>query len=90
MILTDRRGNIDLHGHLRRRVDGVIGVGLETRVHAARQCVTRGGERGLRYGVVGAHEGEDDHVAHGGRDRRGCIHEASGATNRYLVCNNSC
>lgn len=63
--LTKRSINHDLHSNLRRRVDGVVEIGLETRVHASRERHAGFIKGRLRHGVVLAEEGEDDGIAHG-------------------------
>ena len=65
---TEGRGNHDLHGDLRGRVDGVVGVGLVARVHAAGEGLAGGVKGGLGGGVVLAEVGEDDGVADDGLD----------------------
>lgn len=80
--LTKRSVNHDLHGDLGRRVDSVVGVGLETGVHTASKGIARGLEGGLGDGVVLAEEGEDNAIAHGGLDLLGLESETLGATDR--------
>lgn len=63
---TKRGVNHNLHRDLRRRVDGVVGVGLVTRVHAAVEGSAGGVESGLGSRVVLAEEAEDDSVANRG------------------------
>ncbi len=75
---TERRGDHDLHGDLRGRVDGVVGVGLVARVHAAGERLAGGVKGGLGGGVVLAEVGEDDGVADGGLDLLGAEGEALG------------
>ena len=65
---TEGRGDHDLHGDLRGRVDGVVGVGLVARVHAAGERLAGGVKGGLGGGVVLAEVGEDDGVADDGLD----------------------
>ena len=83
--LTKRSVNHDLHGDLGRRVDSVVGVGLETRVHTASKGIARGIESRLGNGVVLAEEGEDDAVAHGSLELLRLEGEALGATDRNGV-----
>ncbi len=76
-LLTERSGDLNLHGDLGRGVDSAVGVGLETRVHATRKGIARGGETRLGDGVVGVPEGEDDGVTDGSLDRGGAVGKAS-------------
>lgn len=76
---TKRSRDHHLHGHLGRRDDAVVFVGLKARVHAAGEELAGGGKGGLGDGVVLAQEGEDDHVADVGRDAVGLVDEALGA-----------
>lgn len=83
--LTDGLGVHDLHGDLWGRIDSVVLVGLEARVHTAFHGIAGLGECRLGNGVVLAHEGEDDHVAHGCLDLRGRVGKASGAADQDTV-----
>ena len=83
--LTERSVDHDLHGNLRRGVDSVVGVGLEARVHTAGQRITGCFERGLRYGVVLAAEGEDDGITDGDGHLRGVELQTLRTANRDAV-----
>lgn len=77
--LTERSGGRNLHGNLGRRRDGVVGVGEEARVHAARHGLAGRVERRLRHGVVLGQELEDDRVADGHAELVGLEDEAARA-----------
>jgi len=83
--LTQRGVDHDLHGNLGRRVDGVVGVGLVSRVHAAGEGIARGLKRGLRDSVVLAQEGEDERVTDGGPEDLGVERETLGSTHGDAV-----
>lgn len=76
--LTERFICHDLHGDLGSGDDGVVLVWLEARVHTGRHGVAGSIECGLCDGVVLAHEGEDDHVAHRCLDLGRRVGEACG------------
>lgn len=61
-VLTEGLVGRHLHGDLRWRAGGVVGVGLEARVHTARKGITRSLKSGLGNGMVLSKVGEDDHV----------------------------
>lgn len=80
--LTERLASGDLHSDLGRRDDGVVRVGLVTRVHATLHGLARSIEGGLGDGVVLSKELEDDHIT----DRNvvkllRLVDQAIGATN---------
>lgn len=83
--LTERGVDHDLHGNLGGRVDGVVGVGLVSRVHAAGEGIARGFERRLRDRVVLAQEGEDERVTDGGPENLGVEGETLGSANGNAV-----
>lgn len=64
-VLTERSRGHNLHSDLRSGNDGVVGVGLEARVHAAFQLLARGVEGRLGNGVVHGVELKDDGVTNG-------------------------
>lgn len=63
--LTERLADHDLHGDLRRRRDGVVGVGHETSVHAVGEGIARGIKGRLGDGVVLGEELKDNKVTDG-------------------------
>lgn len=87
--LTERCADHDLHGDLGRRVNGVVGVGLVSRVHATIEGNARGVESGLGGGVVLAQEGEDDGIALGSRELRGVKGKTLGTTDSDAVSSTS-
>lgn len=81
-VLTERSRGHNLHSDLRSGNDGVVGVGLEARVHAALQLLARSVEGRLGNGVVHGVELEDDGVTNGNVvELRGGVDEASGSSN---------
>lgn len=84
MLLTERVVDHNLHGDLRRGVDGIVGVGDEARVHAAGERLARIVKSRLGSGVVGGEEGEDDHVPDVGMDALGMVDKTSGTANVNL------
>ena len=74
-----------MHSNLRRRVDGVVGVGLVARVHAALEGLAGHVKRGLSGGVVLAEEGEDDGITDGSGELGRVELEALGAADRNAV-----
>lgn len=79
--LTKRSIDHNLHSDLGRRRNGVVGVGLESRVHAALERLARLGEAGLGDGVVVGEEFEDDGVTDGDGELVRLVGETTGATN---------
>lgn len=81
-LLTERLVGHDLHSDLRSGDDGVVGVGLEARVHATLNGVARGVKGRLGDGVVLRQELEDDDVANGDvLELIGLVGQASGTAN---------
>lgn len=74
-----------MHSDLGRGVDGVVGVGLETRVHTTVKRVARSVEGRLSGSVVLAEEGEDDGIANGSLELLGAEGKTLRATDGDAV-----
>lgn len=81
-LLTERSRGHNLHSNLGSRRDGVVGVGLEARVHTTIKLLARSVESRLGNCVVHRLELEDDGVTNGDVvELRRRVNKTSGSSN---------
>ncbi len=88
--VTEGLGGHDLNGDHGGRADGVVGVGLGARVHAALEGIAGRAEGGLGGSVHLFLEAEDDHVADVGLDLGSSEHKTGITTDADGVGGGGC